>query len=109
MGSYQKVLIADTTLFAAGDFPQLGVGLLEIVKMMKPSTSVREQMLLSYVKDHSMNSQAVRDNVAFEELILSRALPIDSMETLFESSRSNIPFRKGPEDYIKAFLQNERS
>ena len=69
-----------------------------------PSTA----MIVSFAKDHCMDSQHVKDHPALAEQIVSKALPLAVPEQLFESSRQNPGFRKDLETYITAYLNGEK-
>ena len=106
MFTYQKFLIGDTDRFDSFNFPKLEASLEQVVAGMATETSgPKAAMLISFVKDHSISSQSVKDHPALAALISSKTLPLETMEALFESSRNNQPFRTALEEYIKSSLQ----
>ena len=105
MFSYQKFLIKETDRFDPSAFPQLEESLQQMVTQLgtnpgSPSTA----MIVSFVKDHSMDSQQVKDHPRLASQISSKALPLTMLEQLFESSRQNPIYRKELEAYVTAYL-----
>lgn len=109
MFAYQKFLITEMDRFNPSVFPQLGESLKQTVEQLAltptgPSTA----MIVSFVKDHCMASQQVKDYPKLADQISSKALPLTVLEQLFESSRQNPVYRKELEAYVTAFLTNGR-
>jgi hypothetical protein len=102
---YQKFLIEETDRFDPSVFPQLEECLQQTVAQLAmtpdgPSTA----MIVSFVKDHCMDSQQVKDYPQLAGQISSKALPLSILEHLFESSRQNPVYRKDLEAYVTAYL-----
>ena len=58
MAMYQKFLVKETDRFDPAHFPQLETSLEEIVKQLnREPAGPKADMVLSFVKDHSINSQ----------------------------------------------------
>lgn len=83
------------------DFPQIEKDLDVLVTSMAKLPSLQNKdMLLSFVRDHSMNSDWVSANPVLAEMISTNTLPVKNLETLFASCRQNLPFRLQLEEYI---------
>jgi hypothetical protein len=61
-------------------------------------------MLLSSVKDNCINSKQVVDHPTLATLISTKALPLGTLEDLFESSRSNSSFREDLEAHNRSYF-----
>jgi hypothetical protein len=105
MSIYQKFLIKETDRFDPSNFPQLEDSLEKIVvQLNREPAGPKAEMLLSYVKNHSINSQQVVDYPAVATLISTKSLSLGVMEDLFESSRSNRSFQKDMETHIRSYF-----
>lgn len=110
MHTYQRYLIKETDLFDASVFPELGKSIQQTrLQLEAEPTGPSIEMILSFAKDHCINSQHVKDHPRLAYLISTKELPLQVMEQLFESSKQNVTFRSGLEDYITVFLNTERS
>lgn len=102
---YQKFLIRETDRFDPSTFPQLEESLQQTLAELETGPAgPSAAMILSYVKDHSINSQQAKDHPQLATLISSRSLPLGIMEQLFESGRQNPIFQREMEGYIKSYL-----
>jgi hypothetical protein len=105
MSMYQKFLIRETDRFDPSNFPQLETCLEKIVvQLNREPAGPKAEMLLSFVKNHSINSQQVVDHPAVAALISTKSVPLGMMEDLFESSRSNPSFQKDVESHIRSYF-----
>lgn len=105
----QQYRLNDTESFVASRFPELEVSLRQIMEQLASvPAGPKSEMILSFVKDHSIRSQQVNDHPQLANLISSKTLPLQVMETLFESSRQNNLFRMQLEDYIKTYFISQR-
>lgn len=103
MSIYQKYLVKDGDSFVPSHFPQLEASLQQVIEQLAKEPEVpKTEMVLAFVKDHSINSQQAKDHPELATRILSRSLPLQVMEELFESSSKNLLFRKELEDYIRS-------
>ena len=102
---FHKFLIRDDDHFVLSTFPQLETSLQKIKKQLEnyPLTP-KTEMILSFVKHHSISSQLVKDYPELATLISSKSLPLQVMEELFESSKRNATFRNQLEDHIRNTL-----
>lgn len=106
---YQKFLIRETDRFDPTHFPQLQASLEKIVEQLnREPAGPKAEMLLSFVKDHSINSQFVLNHPKLATLISTKELPVGVMEELFESSRNNPLFKQDLEAYIRSGLATAR-
>lgn len=102
---FQKFLIRNTGQFIPSDFPQLEESLQQLAAQLAGKyEGPKTEMILSFVKDHSIRSQQVKDYPELAKLISSGSLPLYVMETLFDSSRPYPVFRKQLEEYLKECL-----
>ena len=105
---FQKFLIRNTSQFIPSDFPQLEESLREVVaQLARKWEGPKADMILSFVKDHSLPSQEVEDYPELAKLISTGSLPLYVMESLFESSRQHPLFRKQLEHYIKEYFRTQ--
>lgn len=102
---FHKFLIRDDDHFVLSTFPQLETSLQKIKEQLEnyPLTP-KTEMILSFVKHHSISSQLAKDYPELATLISSKSLPLQVMEELFESSRRNATFRNQLEDHIRNTL-----
>jgi hypothetical protein len=102
---YQKFLIKETDRFDPNNFPQLETSLEKIVgDLNREPAGPKADMLLSFVKDHCINSQYVIDHPKLATLISTKSLPLGNIEELFESSRNNPSFKKDLENHIRSYF-----
>jgi len=105
MSIYQKFLIRETDSFDPTSFPQLDVSLETIVTQLNgESTGPMAEMILSFVKDHRIESSFLTNYSGLASVISSKAIPIGVMEDLFESSKKNPGFTKDMEAYIRSYI-----
>lgn len=98
---YSKYLVKDTDQFNPDHFPAITDDLDVIIASMAKSPGARHSvMLVSFAKDHSMESDWIRANPALAEMISSRTLPVSNLEALFASSGNNPSFRRQLEEYV---------
>jgi len=101
MFAYQMFSIADTDHFIPTKFPQLEASIQKVIEQLAGEPPVKMEMVLSFVKNHSMNSDQVRDNPGLAALISNRSLPLQLMEALFEAARKNSVFKTELGEHIK--------
>ncbi|NTS42759.1 hypothetical protein HRG84_17810 [Flavisolibacter sp. BT320] len=104
---YHKFLIGDTDRFDAANFPELQKSLDATLGLLAGEPDdPKAEMLLSFVKDHCMNSQLVFNYPRLASLISTKEVPLGIMEDLFESSRKNPIFRQALELHIRHRLHH---
>lgn len=105
MSMYHKFLVQETDRFVPDNFPPIKASLETIVVLLnREPAGPKADMLLSFVKDHSMSSQHVAEHPGLASLISTKSLPLGSLEALFESSRNNPLFKKDLEAYIRSYF-----
>jgi hypothetical protein len=99
---YKKYLIKDTDRFDPDHFPSLMEDMDTIVIAMDATpTALNAEMLLSFLKSHSIRTEWVNANPQLAEMISSKSLPITGLEALFESCTENRDFRIQLEEHIR--------
>jgi hypothetical protein len=100
---YKKYVVKDTDEFNASLFPEIGADIASIRKeMYKHSHRLNVDVLISFVKYHSIKSEWANANPVIAEMISSKTLRIGNMEALFSNSKNNPAFQKQFEEYIIA-------
>ena len=98
---YSKFVVKDTDRFDPARFPQVEEDLDRLIVSMAALPSVlNTEMLISFCKDHCMQSEWVRTNPVLAELISSKSLPITHLEALFAACCTHPRFREELEEYI---------
>lgn len=106
---FRKFLIRDEDHFVLSEFPQLEANLQKIKEQLATHSSAHKtEMVLSFVKHHSISSQLVNDYPELATLISSKSLPLQVMEELFEASKQNIMFRNQLENHIRQYFTDEK-
>ena len=102
---YPKFLIRNTDRFIPFNFPKIEASIIVLNEQLATETAApRADMIISFARDHLIDSQHVKDYPRLADLISTRSLPLQLMEDLFESSKQNELFRKDLEDYIRSSL-----
>lgn len=101
MFHYQRFLIRSTDRFDPASFPFLEEKI-PIVKsaLDKMPSAYRTEILVSFLRDHYIQSGWVIANPGLTEMIRSAMLPLADFEALFESGKSNVAFIRELEVYI---------
>ena len=98
---YSKYLVKDTDQFDPAYFPAIAEDMDAIVASMAGLPGSRNSaMLVSFAKDHCIESEWVKANPILAEMISSKSLPVSNLEALFASSGNNASFRLQLEEYI---------
>jgi hypothetical protein len=107
MSTYQKFRISETDHFDETKYPQINTDLKTIVLQLGDAASTPGgAMLLSFVKDHRMNSKSVIDYPALASMISTKELPLSGLEELFEASKQNPTFQEELESHIQTYLNS---
>jgi hypothetical protein len=61
----------------------------------------KAEIIISFVKNHSLQNNWIAANPGLTELVTSHTLLTGSIESLFDSSRNNPVFRQDLEVYLK--------
>ena len=101
MFKYQRFLIGNTDHFAPTYFPCLEENI-SIAKRELDTMpyAYRTEILVSFLKDHCIESEWVEANPGLAEMISSKVLPLADFEALFESGKDNAAFIRELEEYI---------
>jgi hypothetical protein len=99
---YQKYSISATAHFVPFEFPELEVSIQQVIRQLADEPVIKVEMVLSFVKDHCINSTQVNSYPELAGLISNQSLPLVLMEALFEAARNNPVFVKELEDYIRS-------
>jgi hypothetical protein len=72
-----------------------------VIVLSDISEAYRTEMLVSFLKNHSILTKWSINNPEFAAVISSAVLPFKDLEELFESCRDNASFTSELEAYIK--------
>jgi hypothetical protein len=102
MFKYPRYLIHNDDHFNIQQFPSLNDKISDAVVVLSGvSEEYRGEMLVSFLKSHSISSEWSANNPEFAGIISSEALPFKDLEDLFESGRNNTAFTGELEAYLK--------
>lgn len=91
--------------FSPENFPEAVAELPGIVKSMKSTSDYfRRDIILSYLKDHSIRTEWIAANPQVASIMTSGEFHGANLEKLFESCRWNKSFRKDLETYVRSHL-----
>ena len=100
---YKKYLVKENDHFEPGNYPSLVEEMDTITRAMALLPSVlNSEILISFLREHSISSEQERENPKFAEMMRSTSLPIKNLEALFDSSSHNPLFQKQLQEYIKS-------
>ena len=107
MFAYQKFRIGKTDHFDETKYPQINTDLKTIaLQLGDAAPTPGGAMLLSFVKDHRINSKSVADYPALASMISTKELPLSALEELFEASKQNPTFQKELESHIQTYFDS---
>lgn len=88
--------------FSAADYPHIRAELSKIVSDLHEfPVYFKKEIIVSYLRDHSIRSEWIAANPLLVKLLTSGALATGQMELLFERCRWNKAFRQDYERYIR--------
>ena len=97
--------IKDTDQFNAKDYTMITDEVVFIIKQTAGMLPVyKEDIIISYLKDHTIQNIWITANPLLTMLVTSNVLPSTNIEALFEASRTNPVFRKQFEAFFKEML-----
>ncbi|MFI5185439.1 MAG: hypothetical protein ACHQF0_01805 [Chitinophagales bacterium] len=104
MLQYQKYLIKDSDQFDPEFFPFV----IEDMKLIREQTdhvlpTFKTEIILSFLKNHSLDKEWLMTNPELTKLINSGSLPTANIESLFDSCLNRPVFRQ----QMEAFLSKE--
>lgn len=101
MFPYKKYLVKETDKFDPQRFSFVTDDIEAIRKQTEEvSSSFKAEIIISFLKNHSLENEWITANPALTGLVKSGTLSGGNIESLFESSNSNPYFRKQMEDFI---------
>jgi hypothetical protein len=107
MFAYKKYMVRETDHFDATIYPKIDCNLDALsVEIEDVPMDYRTEMLVAYTKDRSLRQEWISANPTFTNLLMSGNLPINDIESLFESCILNTRFRQQLEDYLREKMDN---
>jgi hypothetical protein len=98
---FTRHVINDTDVFDERDFPEITFELLSLKqKVSGLEGQHKEEIIISYLKDHSIKTTWVETYPKLTAIMISSTLPVLHLEHLFESCRKNTAFLAAFENYI---------
>lgn len=98
--------IGEADIFSAALYPQVVDEVMNLKqRSLEMNTPFKEQVVISFLKYHSITSTWLESDREICKLMTSGALKIAHLESLFNSSRQNKTFLEGLETYIKVQLR----
>jgi hypothetical protein len=102
MKLYNRFLVKTTDRFN----PELFLSINEEIASINVQTAhlsevLKSEIIVSFVKDHSLQNDWVMANPGLTTLVTSGSLFTGSIEALFESCRNNLAFRQELENFLK--------
>ena len=109
MKQYKKYLIRPTDQFDVNNFPAVADEVRSInEKINRHHSSLKIEILISFLKDHSLEEDWISANPGLTEFITAGALSTGDIEALFDSSKNNPAFREEFEKYLlKEFIEHK--
>lgn len=102
MKQYKKYIIGKTDQFDENNFSSLADEIRTInEKTINTSSVLKVEIIISFLKDHSLSNDWITTNPALTEMVISNALFTGCIEGLFDSSRHNPAFQHDLENYLK--------
>ena len=98
---HQKFTVTETNHFIPSRYPVLETHLQQLVVQLAAEPECKTDMLLSFVKDHCIDSGQVSAHPQLARLISTGSLPVQIIEALFEAGRNSPPFKKELEEHIR--------
>ena len=110
MKQYNKYLVRSTDQFDPVNFSSVTD---EIQLINEETVSLpplfKVEILISFLKDHSVENNWTKANPELTDLVTSGSLLKGNIESLFESCRSNPAFRQDLETYLKKEFERRPS
>lgn len=106
MTKFNLHVINDTDVFDEKDFPEITFELLSLKqKISGLNGQHKEEIIISFLKDHSIKTKWVETYPKLTAIMVSSTLPVLHLEYLFESCRKNTVFLAAFENYIHLQLR----
>jgi hypothetical protein len=102
MFQYNKYLVKETDQFDPNEFSFVA----EEMTVIREQTEhlppfFKSEMIVSFLKDHSLANEWTKKNPELTELIASGALSARNIKSLFQSCKNRPFFRQQMEQYLK--------
>src|SRR5688572_16074745 len=98
--TYDRSVIQSHTAFNPQDFPEVCEELSSIKEtMLQEPVYFNVEILISFLKDHSLRTDWIEANPSFAKLITSGGLKISLLEGLFASGKKGSNFLTTLEDH----------
>jgi len=104
MVANQTFSATETNHFIPSRYPLLEVDLQEIATQLAAEPECKTNMLVSFVKDHCMDSRNALDHPQLASRISTGGLPLHIIETLFKAGKNSPPFKKELEQHIRGYI-----
>ena len=102
MFQYRKYNIRNTDQFRPDDYPKILNELSDISSGIAGLSGLhKEDIIVSFLKDHSLKNEWLTANPAVAGLITSKHFETTHLESLFDSCRVNIRFAEDLEDFVR--------
>ena len=99
---FNKFDTENTEIFNAGALPGMVNELAAVIQGIEDSpVYFKPQIIISYLKNHSIKTDWINANPELTAIIISGSLSTIYMESLFERHSTNKPFLEDFEAYIK--------
>ena len=103
---YNQLQINKDDSFQFKLYPDVVDELEEITRnTLRMSGHFKSEIIISYLKDHSLDMHWIAKNPKLAKYITSRSVSTSHLESLFESCRDNDTFLKGFEAFVRKKLQ----
>lgn len=105
MKHYTQHIVLQTDKFEPEDFSFIADEILIIKEQTKDlPLAFKANILISFMKDHSLQTHWINQNPELTEMVTSATLPTGNIEALFGSCRDNPVFRLDLEKYIRNLI-----
>jgi len=97
--------IGEMNVFKATDYPSLSAEVHQVITDVRHTpVYYKSDIIISFLRDHSMKTEWIEANPVLAKIILSGSLVTKHIESLFDACRWNKPFRTQFERYLKGML-----
>lgn len=105
MFQYPKYLIKEGDKFQPENFPSVMDEMTTIKEQTRyVSPAFKADIIVSYLKDHSLDNNWISANPELAKLISTGSLSTSNIEALFESCRNKPFFRNQMEEFLRQDL-----
>lgn len=104
---FKKYTVDETEKFVANSYPEVINELAAMTIQMKALPIYhKENIIISYFKDHSIHTNWIEANVKMAKAVTSGEVASVHIESLFEACKKNKTFLKDFEDYIRKYMNS---